>query len=114
MNEDTKTEINEYLDHNAPKWVNYILGGIIGGLSLLNSCNIIGGSEVGVVTRFGRYDRTLESGLNFVAPFIESVDKVDVKQVYRQEVGFRTIEQGPPAQYEDRPEESTMLTGDLV
>ena len=35
MNEDTKTEINEYLDHNAPKWVNYILGGIIGGLSLI-------------------------------------------------------------------------------
>jgi membrane protease subunit HflK len=43
---------------------------------------------------------------------IERVNKVKVKQVRRIEIGFRTVNPGPPARYRFVPEESLMLTGD--
>lgn len=72
--------------------------------------------EVGVVLRFGEYNRTVNPGLNFKLPFgIEQVYKVPVERQLKLEFGFRTSTPGvrtrySPTRYE---EESLMLTGDL-
>jgi regulator of protease activity HflC (stomatin/prohibitin superfamily) len=36
--------------------------------------------EKGLVERFGRYARTIDPGLNFVIPFIEQVQRVDMRE----------------------------------
>ncbi len=76
----------------------------------------IGADEVGVVLRFGKYVRSTDPGLHFKVPFgIETVKKVKVKKVFKQEFGFRTIKAGIKTQYSSKSylEESIMLTGDL-
>ena len=72
--------------------------------------------EVGVVLRFGKYNRTVNPGLNFKLPFgIETVHKVPVERQLKEEFGFRTISAGVKTQYSQRDfqGESLMLTGDL-
>src|SRR3990172_3769255 len=70
--------------------------------------------EQGVVKRFGKYNRTQKPGVHFKALWpIESVLKPRVTEVKRIEIGFRTIDPGPPASYRHIPEESLMLSGDL-
>ena len=75
----------------------------------------IGAEEVGVVTRLGKYSRTLNPGLNFKAPFIESVYKVPVERQQKEEFGFRTTSANVQSTYTKRgaEDESLMLTGDL-
>jgi len=36
--------------------------------------------EKGLVERFGKYQRTLDSGLQFIIPFIEKIIKVDLRE----------------------------------
>lgn len=71
--------------------------------------------EVGVVQRFGEYQRTTEPGLNFKVPFAETVHIVPVERQLKQEFGYRTLESGIQTQYQKRgyEGESLMLTGDL-
>ncbi len=73
--------------------------------------------EVGVVLRFGKYDRTVNPGLNFKLPLgIETVEKVPVERQLKLEFGFRTKAVGSGrTQYSSLKyeEESLMLTGDL-
>jgi len=75
----------------------------------------VGAEEVGVITRFGKYTRMVESGLNFKIPLIEIVQKVAVERQQKQEFGFRTVESNVRSEYTKRgtSEESLMLTGDL-
>ncbi len=74
---------------------------------------IVGPDEEGVVLRFGEHVRTVGSGLNWKLPSpIETKYTPKIKEVRREEIGFRLIDQGPPARYRDVPEESLMLTGD--
>ena len=74
---------------------------------------IVSPDEVGVVKRFGKYIYTTKPGPHFHLPYpIETVIKPKVTEVKRIEVGFRTIDPGPPARYRDVPKESLMLTGD--
>ncbi|MBN2185195.1 MAG: FtsH protease activity modulator HflK [Candidatus Krumholzibacteriota bacterium] len=76
----------------------------------------IGADEVGVILRFGKYVRSTDPGLHFKVPFgIESVKKVKVKKVFKEEFGFRTVKAGIKTQYSSKSylEESIMLTGDL-
>ncbi|MEW6524505.1 MAG: FtsH protease activity modulator HflK [Bacillota bacterium] len=69
--------------------------------------------EQGVVRRFGALSRVSSPGINYHLPWpFESVVTPKVTEVKRIEIGFRTIKQTSPAQYEDHPEESLMLTGD--
>ena len=66
--------------------------------------------EEGVVTRFGKFDRTNSPGLHFKYPSpIEHAATPKITQVRRAEIGFRTA-QGRPTQ--SVPAESLMLTGD--
>ncbi|MGA1845413.1 MAG: FtsH protease activity modulator HflK [bacterium] len=76
----------------------------------------VGPEEVGVILRFGRYNRVVEPGLHFKYPLlIEQVDKVPVQRQLKQEFGFRTVKAGVVTQYSSQKydEESLMLTGDL-
>ena len=68
--------------------------------------------ELGVVKRFGEVVRTADPGPHFKIPFIEHVLKPKVTKVHRIEVGFETIDPGPPARYRPLKQEALMLTGD--
>lgn len=75
---------------------------------------IIDPTEEGVVTRFGKYDRTLPAGMSFVIPFVDKVHKVEVTIVQKEEFGFRTKQTSVRSEYENNiTHESQMLTGDL-
>jgi len=68
--------------------------------------------EQAVVKRFGEYNRTEQSGLQFRLPEpFESVKVENVEKIRKLEIGFRTISVNP-ARYRTIPEESLMLTGD--
>ena len=72
--------------------------------------------EVGVITRFGRYVRQVEPGLNMKIPFVEVVFKVPVERQQKLEFGFRTTRAGIDSEYSQSSttkDESLMLTGDL-
>ena len=74
-------------------------------------------NEVGVIQRFGQYNRIAQPGLNFKLPSgIEKVTKVNVKTPETEEFGFNT--NGSNSKYRSsaatpRMESSLMLTGDL-
>ena len=44
--------------------------------------------EVGVITRFGKYNRTVEPGLNMKIPFTEKVYRVPVERQQKIRVRF--------------------------
>lgn len=71
-------------------------------------------SEVGVVLRLGKYDRTNQSGLHFKLPYIDTLYKVDVEEIRKEEFGFRSRSSGPQGSFERRgyEMESLMLTAD--
>lgn len=70
--------------------------------------------EVGVVLRFGEYNRTTGPGLNFKIPYMEDLIKVDVGTVRKEEFGFRTRQPAQQSVFDRRglEIESLMLTGD--
>ncbi len=69
--------------------------------------------EVGIVLRLGKYNRLANPGIHLRLPRpIETVIIQPVEKVKRIEVGFRTIDTGPPASYRHVNEEAQMLTGD--
>lgn len=71
--------------------------------------------EVAVITRFGKYNRTLEPGLHMKLPLMESALRVPVERQQKQEFGFRTTSAGVNSDYSKSGyiDESLMLTGDL-
>jgi len=71
--------------------------------------------EVGVITRFGKYNRTEKPGLNMKMPILERLYKVATERQQKEEFGFRTTEAGVKSQYTKNGtiNESMMLTGDL-
>ncbi len=86
------------------------------GIILLSSIFQISTEEVGVITRFGKYVRQVEPGLNLKIPFAEDVYKVPVERQQKLEFGFRTARAGINTQYStssSTKDESLMLTGDL-
>jgi len=83
----------------------------------LSTVFTIGRSEVGVIQRFGKYDRLAQPGLNFKMPAgIEKVTKVNVRQVETEEFGFKTYSGDGSyrtSAESSRQDASLMLTGDL-
>jgi membrane protease subunit HflK len=88
---------------------------VVAAIAVLSTFFTVGAEEVGVITRLGEYNRTVESGLNFKVPFAESVIKVAVERQQKQEFGFRTTSVGVQSTFSKRGAEgeSLMLTGDL-
>ncbi len=74
-------------------------------------------NEVGVIQRFGKYNRLAQPGLNFKLPSgIEKVTKVNVKTPETEEFGFKTYSGSSTYRASadtPRQESSLMLTGDL-
>ncbi len=76
----------------------------------------VGADEIGVVQRFGKYVRRTTPGLHMKVPFgIETVKKVKVKKVFKEEFGFRTLKADIRTTYSSKKYlgESLMLSGDL-
>jgi len=101
-------------------WFRRNLGKIVPGLVLLivlaTSVKTIKPEEVGVVLFLGHYTRTVNPGLNFIAPVgIEKIYKIPVQRQLKLEFGFRTERAGVRTTYSDQnfKDESLMLTGDL-
>lgn len=98
------------------KYSRGILIGLLAVIGLLTSVYTVGPEEVGVVVRFGKYERTVDPGLNFKLPYgVESVEKIPVERQLKQEFGFRTTTSGIRSSYAkaNYVDESMMLTGDL-
>ena len=75
----------------------------------------VGTEEVGVITRFGKYVKLVQPGLNIKIPFLETVTKVAVERQQKLEFGFRTVQARLNSAYTKTgtTDESLMLTGDL-
>jgi len=89
---------------------------IFGIVLLFGSIFQVGTEEVGVITQFGKYVRTVDPGLNLKIPFIETIYKVPVERQQKLEFGFSTVKSDIQSEFETTPEtidESLMLTGDL-
>lgn len=92
------------------------LGGIIVLLCLVflgTGIYQVGPDEEAVLLRFGKYSKTVGPGMHWYFP--RPIGKryvVKTTKVYRVEIGFETVEAGPPARYQNIPEESLMFTGD--
>ncbi len=68
--------------------------------------------SVGVVQRFGKFVETTERGANWHLPYpIESVEIVNMEQVRRLEVGYRSDGEGTGSKTK-QPKEALMLTED--
>ncbi|AEE16463.1 FtsH protease activity modulator HflK [Treponema brennaborense] len=76
---------------------------------------VVDATEQAVITRFGKYSKTVGPGLQFKLPFgIDRNYNVPVKVVQTEQFGFQTIKSGSVNQYKNGiTKESTMLTGDL-
>ncbi len=73
----------------------------------------VNASEAGVVLRFGKAIYITDPGPHFHMPWpVESVIKVPIMVVLKEEIGFRTVAVGPPARYRNVVEEARMLTAD--
>lgn len=97
------------------KWIVPGIVGIILIVVLVASFYSIGPEQVGVIKRWGAYVRTTEPGLHAKMPFVESLTKVRVKYIFKEEFGFRTLQAGIETIYAVGrfDSESLMLTGDL-
>jgi len=74
---------------------------------------IVRPDERGVVLRFGKVVRESGPGPGWHLPWpIEAVLKPSVTAIRKEEIGFRTVSVGPPAQYREIEAEALMLTGD--
>jgi len=83
-------------------------------LWLVTGLYIVGADQQGVIRTFGKFSRIASPGIHWRFPWpIEQLDRPRVTQVKRVEIGFRTVDFGPPAKYIDKPNESIMLTGNL-
>ncbi|MCB9359651.1 FtsH protease activity modulator HflK [Candidatus Woesearchaeota archaeon] len=83
-----------------PKKIASLVAGV--GLTLAtiaSSAYVVDASSNAVVTRFGKYNRTANSGLNFKIPIAERVTKVPIREVFTEEFGFRTLEAGVDSAY---------------
>ncbi len=69
--------------------------------------------ELGVIMRFGKYERDAKPGLNYHIPYpIETVLLPKVTRVNRIDIGMRLEDTRRGTTMRDVPEESLMLTGD--
>ncbi|MBF0238568.1 MAG: FtsH protease activity modulator HflK [SAR324 cluster bacterium] len=86
---------------------------VIIALWLVTGVFIVDPQEQAVIKRFGVVMDTVGPGPHYHLPApIETIEKEKVTAVQRIEIGFRTVDPGPPARYRQVKQESIMLTGD--
>jgi membrane protease subunit HflK len=99
---------------NTRTWIALVVIAVV-VLWMLNGFYTVAADEVGVVLRFGAYNRTTQPGLNYHLPGpIERVLTPSVTRVNRTEIGYRSAEGTATrgAATRQLPEEALMLTGD--
>ena len=97
----------------TPKTV-YLILGLLVVLWFASGIYTVAQDEQAVVLRFGKLLEVVDPGLHYRLPSpIDMVSIQSVTNVYREEIGFRTRDPGPPAQYRKMPNEALMLTGGL-
>lgn len=81
----------------------------------LSAFFVVDETEQAVITRLGKYTKTVGPGLQFKLPFgIDKSYTVPVKVVQTEQFGFKTLKAGRDNEYRNNiTNESTMLTGDL-
>jgi membrane protease subunit HflK len=98
-----------------------VLPKVLTVVGILLLFNIVTGSfytiepgERGVILRLGKFQTLTNPGLNFKVPMLDTLTKVDVETVRKQEFGFRTVTPGQKTVYEKNGygAESLILTGD--
>ncbi len=112
----TPEEQVQYYSNMIRKNIKIVLIVLFGIIVLFTSVKTVGPEEEGVVVQLGKYNRTLQPGLNFILPLgIEVMYKIPVQRQLKQEFGFRTLDAGTRSRYAtgDFSQESLMLTGDL-
>ncbi len=116
MEQDTTFDFNQFRPRRFRRGMfKWIIIGMLGVIFLFTTIFTIGPEEVGVILRFGKFNRSVDPGLNFKLPFgIETIYKVPVERQLKLEFGFRT----DPSRDRNEDtrefrEESLMLTGDL-
>ena len=99
----------------SPNLIKYGALGIILLIVLFSTFFTVSPEEVGVILRFGKFDRIVSPGLNMKLPLIEEVQKVPINRQKKMEFGFRTEEADIRTRYSTQnfEDESLMLTGDL-
>jgi len=108
--EEGQPQVNLRRLPSAIGWIAIIL---VIGIYLATGIYSIGPSEEGLVKRFGQYIRTVDPGLHYHLPApIESVVTVNILEVRKVEIGFRTVSSAPNARYQTVETEALMLTGD--
>ena len=118
-NEYNRSEFSEPFEkirYTVLRNIKPILFGLVALILVFGAFFQIEPEEVGVITRFGKYTRTVDPGLNFKIPFMETVYKVPVERQQKLEFGFRTTDtQNLRTEYtkSNTKDESLMLTGDL-
>lgn len=98
------------------KHIKKIIIGFLILILFLSSFFQIEPEEIGVITRYGKYSRTVDPGLSLKMPFFEKLYKVPVERQQKLEFGFRTTgtrSQQSTYSKKDTNDESLMLTGDL-
>ena len=109
-------ELTDYLRLITPKRILIIVLGIVVLISLSTSFYTVEADELAVVLLFGKSVRKTDPGLHFKLPFgIEKAIKVQVRKVFKEEFGFRTLKAGIRTEYDPRDfsKESLLLTADL-
>ena len=114
---DPEQLINEIFANLGRRMPGNSLGPILFAVALLlwtaTGVYQVAPSEMGVVLRFGAVTTTTPPGLHWHLPWpIERVLKPPVTLVLKEEIGFRTVDPGPPARYRAVTEEARMLTSD--
>ncbi|WP_316811686.1 FtsH protease activity modulator HflK [Pedobacter heparinus] len=111
---------NQFAESKILTWIRenlrFILIAIVLMILLWGTIFQIGTEEVGVITRVGKYTRTVDPGLNLKMPFIETVHKVPVERQQKLEFGFRSmgaVDNQSEYSKDGLRDESLMLTGDL-
>ncbi len=85
----------------------FALGGVLLALWMASGFYIVDAREQGVVLQLGRYNRTVDAGLQWHMPYpFEKVEIVNLTEVRSVEVGYRSNAKNRV------PEESLMLTED--
>jgi len=85
---------------DGKSWLPLVLLAIVGAWIFMSAVHIVGAKEEGVVTTFGKYNRTLGSGFNMTAPWpFQAVNVMPVSTIRREAIP-------------DGAEEKLILTGD--
>lgn len=111
-------DLNDFRPPVFPfRYIPLIILGVVAMFFVLSSVHMIDTQEVGVVQRFGAFNRTLNPGMNLVMPYpIEKVRRVEVERQLKAEFGIATLEDGRQMRNTSRrnlKDEAFMLTGDL-